>query len=281
MAENSIAQLSQILESLGRAMTTVETQLFERLKQGESKVALNHEVEDLNSRIRALASRAHEIQFKFDWETPPQPEWFDHYLDQYYGWHSSRIPFWLERGIFNLLALKEQSVALELCCGDGFNAYHFYSIRCKQITATDFDPEVLSHAIKFNQAPNVGYELCDVRSNFPHGSYDNIIWDAAIEHFTPAEIDALLRNIKSSLKPGGILSGYTICEQPSGEKSLSHHEYEFKSKEDLARFFTSHFANVKVFETKYPTRHNLYFYCSDANVPFDQTWDSVVQDKHR
>jgi hypothetical protein len=60
---------------------------------------------------------------------------------------------------------------------------------------------------------------------------------------------------------GGILGGYTIVERPNG-KSLSHHEYEFKSKEDLARFFTPHFKHVTVFETIYPERHNLYFWAS-------------------
>jgi hypothetical protein len=36
--------------------------------------------------------------------------------------------------------------------------------------------------------------------------------------------------------------------------------------------FAPFFANVKVFETMHPTRHNLYFYCADGALPFDANW---------
>jgi len=54
---------------------------------------------------------------------------FDHFLTSYYVWPQTRTPLWLERGIFGLLAMRQGARVLELCCGDGFNAYHFYSIR--------------------------------------------------------------------------------------------------------------------------------------------------------
>jgi hypothetical protein len=34
--------------------------------------------------------------------------------------------------------------------------------------------------------------------------------------------------------------------------------YAFKNKEDLRRIFTPHFKFVRVWETIYPTRHNLF-----------------------
>jgi hypothetical protein len=77
-----------------------------------------------------------------------------------------------------------------------------------------------------------------------------------------------MENIKRRLGSGGTLSGYTIVERADGLKSLPHHEYEFKSKEDLARFLTPHFAHVRVFETIYSDRHNLYFWASDGSIPF-------------
>ena len=83
----------------------------------------------------------------------------------------------------------------------------------------------------------------------PEGVFDNIVWDAAIEHFTEAEIADLMANIKKRLTPVGILSCFTIVERLDGKKSLSHHEHEFKSKDDLARFFRPHFRDVRVFET--------------------------------
>jgi SAM-dependent methyltransferase len=224
----------------------------------------------------ALAARwaaaAHRRLFSLQWKLPPQPEHFDHRIDLYYQWPVSRNALWLERGVFGSLALKEGGTLLELACGDGFNARHFYSLRCREVVACDFDPRALATAHRKNRAPNVTYLLADIRTAMPAGVFDNIAWDAAIEHFTPAEIAAVLRDIRARLKPGGVLSGYTIVEQATGAKSLSHHEYEFKNKEDLLRFLAPHFAEVTVFETVYPDRHNLYFWASDGALPFDPGW---------
>ena len=162
---------------------------------------------------------------------------------------------------------------LELCCGDGFNAYHFYSIRAKRIIAVDFDGLAIDHAQRNNKARNISYRICDIRNAIPEGKFNNIVWDAAIEHFTEDEIRSIMNNIKRRLKSDGILSGYTIVEREDGIKQHSLHEYEFKSKEDLVRFLAPHFKNVKVFETIYPSRHNLYFYASDQTLPFDEDWE--------
>jgi hypothetical protein len=88
------------------------------------------------------------------------------------------------------------------------------------------------------------------------------VWDAAIEHFTEVEISKLMGELKERLTPDGILSGYTLTVRDDGRKSNDLHEYEFRDKEDLRRFFTPHFSHVTVWETFYPTRHNLYFAAS-------------------
>ncbi|MCH5266997.1 MAG: hypothetical protein J1E62_01525 [Lachnospiraceae bacterium] len=105
----------------------------------------------------------------------------------------------------------------------------------------------------------------------------NVIWDAAIEHFTPDEIHNIMRDIKQTLSRNkGILSGYTIVEKADG-KSLEQHEYEFHDMEDLRRFLKPYFENVYVFETIYEDRHNLYFYASDGTLPFDEHWKHGIK----
>ena len=37
---------------------------------------------------------------------------------------------------------------LDLCCGDGFNSFYFYSLRAASVTAIDFDREAIRWAIK-------------------------------------------------------------------------------------------------------------------------------------
>jgi hypothetical protein len=107
----------------------------------------------------------------------------------------------------------------------------------------------------------------------PEGDFNNIVWDAAIEHFAETEIADLMLQIRQRLaKKTGVLSGYTIVERDDGIKHLHQHEYEFQSKEDLERFLKPHFRNVTVFETVFPERHNLYFWASDGVIPFAPGW---------
>lgn len=219
---------------------------------------------------------AHKRLLKIQWTVPPIPENFDHRIDLYYWWTASRNPQWVERGVYGALALQGGDV-LELCCGDGFNARNFYSLKSRKVVACDFNPQAIRLARRKNSAPNVSYLLADIRTEMPAGRYGNIVWDAAIEHFTENEIRGIMANLKSRLGPAGILSGHTVVEEPTGLPELSHHEYEFKNKEDLLRFFTPHFANVLVFETQYPGRHNLYFWASDGVIPFGRDWPHACQ----
>jgi SAM-dependent methyltransferase len=223
---------------------------------------------------RSMSAGAHRLQYFIEWSVD-NPEYFDHFIDSHYQWHALRQSFPWERGVYSSLALQATRTdrlpkVLELCCGDGFMTYHFYSSQASTITAMDFDKEAIASARRNCAAPNITYRLGDIRTEMPDGAFDNIIWDAAIEHFTEAEITALMEGIRSRLAPGGIVSGYTIVEPEHGGKHLHQHEYEFHDKADLARFLQPWFANVQVFSTTFPSRTNLYFYASDGPLPFER-----------
>lgn len=224
---------------------------------------------------RHWVSNAHRRLWEVQFGLPPVPEHFDHHIDLFYDWLASRNSLWLERGVFGSLSLHGGDV-LEVACGDGFNARNFYSLRSRHVIACDFDPKAIETAKRKNGAPNVEYVLADIRTDMPSGKFDNIIWTAAIEHFTADEIEQVLKDIKVRLTAEGVLSGYTIVEKPHGTKILTYHEIEFKSKEDLLRFFTPYFKNVTVFETLYPSCHNLYFWASNGVLPFRHDWPYVI-----
>lgn len=223
---------------------------------------------------RNVAASAHRMQFLLEWSVD-NPEYFDHFIDSHYQWHALRHSFPWERGVYSSLALQATRGerlprVLELCCGDGFMTYHFYSAQAASIVAMDFDREAIASARRNCSAPNIAYRLGDIRTDMPEGTFDNIIWDAAIEHFTEDEITSLMSGIKARLGEGGILSGYTIVEPEHGGTHLHQHEYEFHDKADLARFLAPWFANVQVFETVFPARTNLYFFASDAALPLER-----------
>ena len=231
----------------------------------------------LEARLAALwAHGAHKRLMQAQWSLEPSPEWFDHQIDLYYQFQNDRNSLWCERGAFGSLALKHGDL-LELACGDGFNAKNFYSLRSKRVVACDFDPTAIATARRKNSAPNVEFIFADIRSHMPEGTFENIVWDAAIEHFTPEEIAKIMADIKRRLTPEGILSGYSIVERTDGAKHIHQHEYEFSDMDDLKQFLTPQFKNVKVFQTIFPSRHNLYFWASDSTLPFDSNWPDLVE----
>jgi SAM-dependent methyltransferase len=224
----------------------------------------------MNQLIRGLAARSHHVQHAIEWKFHPPPEWYDHFLDVYWQWEATGNPLFAERGVFAALAVEPGATVLDICCGDGFSAKHFLAQRAASVLAVDFDPVAIEHARRYNFGPKVRFELCDIRHGLPAGSFDNIAWDAAIEHFTQDEIVTILTAIKTSLRPGGVLSGYTLVARRDGGKHLPHHEREFLSKHDLLETLHRHFPHVVVFETVNPERTNLYFYASEAmsSIPF-------------
>lgn len=227
-----------------------------------------------NRIFRKINRMVHKFQFLLEWRLS-NPEYFEHQMDLNWKWHETRSSYPMERGVFSSFALGNENpalgITLDLCCGDGFYSYYFYSKRSARVVGIDFDPAAIRFAKKnYLGAGNIDFVVGDIRKDIPDGPFDNIVWDAAIEHFTEAEIQNLVGRIKAVLQPDGILSGYTIVEPEHGGKHLHQHEYEFHDKEDLARFLSPHFKNVQVFSTTYPDRINLYFYASDSKLPFER-----------
>ena len=226
-----------------------------------------------NAVLRAITANGHALQHYVEWGVPPLPEWYDHYLDLHWAWPKGGRGLFVERGVFGSLAIGPGATVLELCCGDGFNARHFYGPRADRVIAVDFDPSAIANAQRRNRHPKVQFLCADIRTETPEGRFTNVIFDAAIEHFTEPEIDRILTNISERLGEQGVLAGYTLVERGSGKKHLEHHEREFAGKADLLRSLERAFPHVTIFETVHPERTNLYFYASHkaSCIPFDSS----------
>lgn len=246
------------------------------------------------STIRALAwvtrqnARAvHWILLRAHWGIPPEPEWQDQLTTHYALWEMTGQPFLAERGAMVLSAIPQDAAVLELCCGDGYYTRYFHAGRAASVIAIDIEAAAIKFARKYHSAPHITYLVGDMRKDLPAGPFDTIIWNGAIEHFTPQEIADVMNELRARLKPNGIVSGYTIA-RIGDDKQLSHHEYEFVDKEDLLRFFTPHFKRAKVVESHWPAvkfsggaRHNLYFFASDGVLPFDADWPYAAANSYQ
>src|SRR5260370_18304873 len=137
----------------------------------------------LNFFVRRLSAFTHFAQFAVQWGIRPTPEWFDHYLDQHWQWSAKNNSLWVERGVFSRLVMKQNSKVLEICCGDGFNARHFYSSRASSIIPIDFDKDAIPHARRYNLVQNISYLQQDIRDGLPTGPFDTMVSNPAIYHF--------------------------------------------------------------------------------------------------
>lgn len=216
-------------------------------------------------------SKAYRRLMLVQWGLQPKPQHFDHHIDLFYKWLNTRDSMWLERGVFSSIALKGGDV-LELACGDGFNSRNFYSLRSRRVLACDFDKRAIEKARKNNLAPNISYEIADIRNAMPEGEFDNVIWDFGfplLEYFTEPEVAHIIKNIKLRIsQKNGIFSGYTIAQIKS--EGLGTQDLIFSSAKELHDYLSKFFINIFVLETKSTDRTNFYFWASDSSIPFGE-----------
>lgn len=102
------------------------------------------------------------------------------------------------------LELKADDSLLDLCCGNGLFSAAF-SGQVARIEAVDISP-VLTERLAARGLPNVGVGTSDMRdAQFPEQSFSKVLWYAGIQYIDESDIVAMVRRIRSWMKPGGIL----------------------------------------------------------------------------
>lgn len=174
------------------------------------------------------------------------PNWFDHRADLY-CWRLRRNSFWIERGCYSRQSIKQGDRVLDLCCGDGFYDYYFYSSVASNIVAVDRDASAIAHARKWHALPNISFETMDLTQTMPEGEFDSIIWDMAIEHFSLPQIKDVLAQCVTRSRA---LSGCTILVET--KQVHPEHQNEFFAPEELEAVLRPFYADVQTFVTVYP-----------------------------
>ena len=200
----------------------------------------------------------------FEWNGR-DPQYFDHYIDILYKWRNTRDPFVLERGFHTMNILRENAnmgKTLELCSGDGFFTYYFYSKFSTQIDAIDYNLEAINFAKKNNSADNIKYILGDIKTQLPNGYYKNIIWDAGIDDFTEKETEFILNEIYERLDDNGKISGYVSfqLDDSIGNNVIVDNELRIR------KLLSNKFSNILIFSKSDRSRQNTYFKAEKANL---------------
>lgn len=216
------------------------------------------------SRLTAFLYR---IQMLTQWSRR-QPVYFDHWIDWYFTMPVKGDASFLDRAFHNMYAIRLNSRLLELGCGDGFYAAHFYS----RFASTVICVELNDGAVRRSRAAstsNMTVVKGDFLSELPEGSFDNIVWDASIQYMDSNEQTRLLRELSDILAEDGILSGSTPEAREDGRLMLQHHKKEFSGPQELKEKLRESFSNVAVYKSSEPGRKQLYFYATNSkNVDF-------------
>lgn len=249
-----------------RSMASREVALPRRAVRTSLRRVLLPPLRLLNRMLRRVSRVGHHFQLRVEGVLTPHAEWFDHHIDVHWQWPATGRSSFIERGVYNSLAIELGADVLELCSGDGFYTRNFYAPKARSVVAVDANREALSHARRVNRAANVRYESCDIRRSLPAGPFQNVIWDAALNHFTAEEAGDVLALVRERMAAGAVLSGYTEVE----DLPYEYRRQSFRGKEDVVALLHRSFPHVIVFETPDPQRTNLYFYASDSaeRLPF-------------
>ena len=174
-------------------------------------------------------------------------EWFDHRLHILYPekWFPD---FWTLSADNVLPFIPLGGTLLDLCSGDGFYDYHFYSKRAGRVYCIERDQKAVVHAQRVHQADNIEYVHADVLTFEPDSDvFDVAVIRGAIEHFHFSEQEVIIEKAKRALKPGGWFIGDTPQKIPNGEKQHPDHHFEWESEAEMRRILLQFFSNVESF----------------------------------
>jgi SAM-dependent methyltransferase len=193
---------------------------------------------------------------------------YPHIVTYYADFPRTHVREFIERGFFSSLFLKGART-LELCCGDGYFTKNYFAPLSAEVLAVDFSEEAIRLAQLNFCGANIEYRVADIRTDFPDGKWDNVIWDGAIEYFTRPEARRVLGSIKEHLADGGVFSGCVMfdCEDARTNLERGRIKFYLRDEVELVDFLGCEYVvHVTRRSNVYP-RVNCYFSCSQQPLP--------------
>lgn len=116
--------------------------------------------------------------------------------------------------------LQKTDTILDLCAGNGLISIPFAE-KCNKVYSVDISPELLKH-IDSQKYGNIVTQCGDIRYlQFEPGTFNKVIINAGVQYITDKELIALLEQIYTWLKPGGLVY---IGDIPDYDKIWSFHD---------------------------------------------------------
>ena len=203
-------------------------------------------------------------QFYDDWwDKKELPFFFKKEIDLY-SWHykahcsSSK---WCEQAVYARKEMFKNCVVLDLCTGDGFFPYYFYTDFAKRIDTVDFDKDAVAYAKKhYSQEKIRHFQKNIITEDLPSNDYDRVFWNTAIDYFSHDEQLLVLDKVIAASKKDMMLVG-SVPKVAEGVRHSNNHNQQFSHKKDLEAVFSKKFKNYEIFHTDYNDEGIFYFKC--------------------
>jgi SAM-dependent methyltransferase len=230
---------------------------------------------------------------KMDWGKIPRAEWMDHDQDTFFQFNYNGSFFHFERGIiprmlvskiffekkyFDNLKIEKKINILDLCSGDSYISQKFFFDSSNRVVSLDLDKKAsLRGAARLKREKflnqNHNFFQCDIekedledflKKKNSDCKFDLVLFNAAIEHFNPEQLDHIFNSVKKVMKTRSIFFIYTIVEDENKQNYLpEHHEMFFKGSKNLSEVLNNYFVNTRTYENLVNKRHNIYCVASD------------------
>jgi SAM-dependent methyltransferase len=207
---------------------------------------------------KQLGRLASDLIFKAQWNYY-SPEWFDH---RHHFLNPERFggDFWAMSADLVLLRLPLEGRILNLCSGDGFYDYHFFSHRASEVVAVEKNRQAYQQALDHHGKANIRYVLHDVLTFTPlRDHFDVVVIRGAIEHFSADDQQRIFKMAWDALKPGGWFCGDTPANPDKERKKLQAHENEWADEAEMRDSLSFVFSTIETLTFPSRTVVNLFW----------------------
>lgn len=210
-----------------------------------------------------LQRLASQLLYKAQWSYKC-PEWFDH-RHHFFAPEKFGADFWAMSADLALLKLPLHGRILDLCSGDGYYDYHFYSRRASEVVAVEILPQAHRQALRHHARPNIAYVNGSIFDYNPEpGYFDVVLIRGAIEHFSAADQQRVFSLANEALKKGGWFCGDTPANPDKGVKQLDSHENEWADEAEMRECLSRVFPKVDTMSYASYQRTTLFWQAQKA-----------------
>lgn len=194
-------------------------------------------------------------KFKYWRFSKKVPLFYNHEISflEFYSKKSTSWEF-LNRGIFPLSLMEDNSKILDFCCGNGFYSFYFFQNK-GFVLGVDKSNEAIRFANRNYASAKIKFTSEDL-STF-QDSFDYIVWASALYYFEKSEVSQVISQLKRLAKNNTKI--FIGVPEACG---FIDHKFEFSSELEFRDFLKNYFKIEDIKTVQEAGRKSFYAVCA-------------------